>query len=631
MTTLTPITLAGTITGWTGQTLYGENDGLGLANQYATYNVTINPVLAQTHGDASTREPNAYNALDVSEGMFLSDVEGGTIVKIINIDSKTADSISCTVEDVDMMSYRLNASNDMATSASVKIFSLNPEGEAVFAGSPFAAQGLQKVQSRFSLNERDDRVKFTQNTPTDLRKGDIVAIDVNGKLAKYGTPNSSEVKVGIVVDVYRGGKDIFVKPFNDIIRGYDESESLTGNPGDVYYTDVNNIGEITTATGGKSVFMHLNNKIATTVNITSSIDPSSNDLIKINGVTVFDGPNGDTVANVAAFKDLVNTKTNETFVSAAITQAPGEVNAEGNILAYTTADHGVSGQDMINIVGEVGVTPSSLASITIGDGVNAPVTITFDTPDITIYGGTYDAMSAVAILAEFTNAITSGNLDLVAELYDSTDHNGQAIKISTTGTATGIFLTNLSSNGFGANAVGSGGFTGLTMTAALGASTLTLTRNSGGSIEIDGSPLAGGYINQSGVVSSKNGRTPYLLLIESEGGSGLEATGVDVKVDLDKAPSNTSADGDTTGIQITYSPFSDGAVSITVNGLGANIGNGVKVEACYFSNDGGASAKSIANISAGDTLYWNGSIAEFELDSTDEIDIVYQASSLDII
>ena len=88
---------------------------------------------------------------------------------------------------------------------------------------------------------------------------------------------------------------------------------------------------------------HLNNKIATTVNITSSTDPSSNDLIEINGVTVFDGPNGDTVADVAAFKDLVNTKTNETFVSAAITQAPGEINAEGNTLAYTANDHGVAG------------------------------------------------------------------------------------------------------------------------------------------------------------------------------------------------------------------------------------------------------------------------------------------------
>jgi hypothetical protein len=563
--------------------------------------------------------------------MFLSNTDGNTILRISSITAKTADTFSCTVEDVDMMSYRLHSSNTIDLNEQIKIFSLNPEGEPVFAGSPFTdAQSLQKVQSRFSLNEKDDRVKFSQTLSSNLSKGDIVSVDASGNLVKYGTAGSSEVKVGIVVDIYRGGKDIFVKPFNDVVRNYADAEGLVGAPGDVYYTDLNNAGEITTATGGKAVFMHLNTKIATTVNIVSDVDPSSNDVIEINGVTVFDGPNGDTVNDVEAFKDLLNTKTAETNVSASITQAPGEVNAEGNTLAYTSGDHGVAGQDMLNIVGEVGSTPSSIASITIGDGVNAPVTISFDSPDITIFGGTYDAMSPTAILAAFTDAISSGSLDLVAELYDSTDHAGQAIRITTTGSATGIFLNNQSSNGFGANAVGSGGFTGLTTTAALGASTLTLTRASGGAIEIDGTPLAGGYINQNGVVSSKNGRTPYLLLIESEGGSGLEATGVDVKEDLNKAPLETTADGDTTGIQITYTPFSDGAVAITVNGLGANIGDGAKDEPCYFSSDDGVTAKEIANISAGDTLYWNGSIGGFELDATDEIDIIYQASSLDI-
>lgn len=631
MTTLTPITLSGSISTWVGQNLYGENDGLGLQNQYSTYEITVSSINPQTHGDSSTREPNIYNGLDISEGMFLSNTDGNTILRISSITAKTADTFSCTVEDVDMMSYRLHSSNTIDLNEQIKIFSLNPEGEPVFAGSPFTdAQSLQKVQSRFSLNEKDDRVKFFQTSSSNLSKGDIVSVDTSGNLVKYGTPGSSEVKVGIVVDIYRGGKDIFVKPFNDIVRNYADAEGLVGAPGDVYYTDLNNAGEITTATGGKAVFMHLNTKIATTVNIVSDVDPSSNDVIEINGVTVFDGPNGDTVNDVESFKDLLNTKTAETNVSASITQAPGEVNAEGNTLAYTSSDHGVAGQDMLNIVGEVGSTPSSIASITIGDGVNAPVTISFDSPDITIFGGTYDAMSPTAILAAFTDAISSGSLDLVAELYDSTDHAGQAIRITTTGNATGIFLNNQSSNGFGANAVGSGGFTGLTTTAALGASTLTLTRASGGAIEIDGTPLAGGYINQNGVVSSKNGRTPYLLLIESEGGSGLEATGVDVKEDLNKAPLQTSADGDTTGIQITYTPFSDGAVSVTVNGLGANVGNGAKDEPCYFSSDDGTTAKEIANISAGDTLYWNGSIAEFELDGTDEIDIIYQSSSLDI-
>ena len=55
----------------------------------------------------------------------------------------------------------------------------------------------------------------------------------------------------------------------------------------------------------------------------------------------------------------------------------------------------------------------------------------------------------------------------------------------------------------------------------------------------------------------------------------------------------------------------------------------VKTEASYFSNDGGTSARLIADIEAGDTLYWNGSIAGYELDATDDIDVGYEKSSLD--
>lgn len=208
MTTLTPITLSGVTSGWLGQNLYGENDGLGLSEQYYTYEISIDTVQPQTHGDASTREAGVYNALDISEGMFLSDAEGNTIVRIASITAKAPDSFSCIVEDVDMMSYRLNSVNNIDISANVKIFSLNPEGEPVFANAPFSASALQRIQSRFSLNEKDDRVKFKHALKTDLVKGDIVSVNTDGKLVKYGTPNSSEVKVGIVVDVYRGGKDV---------------------------------------------------------------------------------------------------------------------------------------------------------------------------------------------------------------------------------------------------------------------------------------------------------------------------------------------------------------------------------------------------------------------------------------
>jgi hypothetical protein len=67
-----------------------------------------------------------------------------------------------------------------------------------------------------------------------------------------------------------------------------------------------------------------------------------------------------------------------------------------------------------------------------------------------------------------------------------------------------------------------------------------------------------------------------------------------------------------------------------VNGLGVNIGNGVKTKDCYFSSDQGITPKQISNITSGDELYWNGSIAGFQLDGGDLIDIVYDASSNDV-
>ena len=168
------------------------------------------------------------------------------------------------------------------------------------------------------------------------------------------------------------------------------------------------------------------------------------------------------------------------------------------------------------------------------------------------------------------------------------------------------------------------------LSATLGAATLTLTRASGGPIEIDGTPLSGSYINQSGVVSSYSGRVPFLMLIESEGGGGVAETGVNTRVDYNQSPSATSSDGDTTGLTITYTPFGDGAVIVKVNGLQVNLGNGAKDEAAYFSADGGTTARLVADIAAGDTLYWMGSVATYELETDDDIDIVYDASSNDV-
>lgn len=79
-----------------------------------------------------------------------------------------------------------------------------------------------------------------------------------------------------------------------------------------------------------------------------------------------------------------------------------------------------------------------------------------------------------------------------------------------------------------------------------------------------------------------------------------------------------------TGITMDYTPYRDGTINVIVNGVSVNEGDGVKTAEVYFSNDGGVTAKMIANIEAGDELYWNAAIAGFELSSTDGIDIEYQ-------
>ena len=629
---LTPLTLSGAIQSFNGETLYGESDGLGLASQYLTYDVIIKDIQEQTHADASTRNAFKYNGLDLSAGMFISDTAGSSILRINSISAKSSSSITCVCEDVDMMSYRLQSQNSMSNEQQIKIFGLNPEGEPVFAGSPFQVEALQKIASRFSLNEKDDRVRFQHASNTNLAKGEIVAIDASGNLVKYGTAGSSSTKLGVVVDTYRGGKDIFIKPFNDILRKYAQPEELTGTPGGTYYTKQDGSGDITTTSGGKQVFMHLNSAIANTANITSTSQPDATDTVILNGITIFNGPNGDNVpADAAATAALFNGQTANTNVSASITQAPGEVNAEGNTIAYGGggADGGAGYGDILIYTNATGAGPASgnFPEITISDGNNTG-TVTFNNPNFAQFG--YDAVTWDIVLQEIQTVITNSNLELVATSYTSQTHGAGMITISTTGAATGITLANVHADEFGSNIVGNSSITGLTLSASLGASTLTLTRTSGGPIELTGSPLDGGYLNQSGVVSSYGGRIPFLLMIEAEGGGGVAETGVNTRADYNQNPSATSSDGDTTGLTITYTPFGDGAVIVKVNGLQINIGNGAKDQAAYFSADGGTTAKSVADIAAGDTLYWMGSIATYELETDDGLDFVYDASSNDV-
>ena len=87
----------------------------------------------------------------------------------------------------------------------------------------------------------------------------------------------------------------------------------------------------------------------------------------------------------------------------------------------------------------------------------------------------------------------------------------------------------------------------------------------------------------------------------------------------------TSGNNSTTGITLSNTPSQYSRVQLFVNGQLQKIGDGTFSNVdCYFSNDGGLSALLFTSLVSGDVLYWNGVSAGFELDATDEIDIIYE-------
>ena len=113
-------------------------------------------------------------------------------------------------------------------------------------------------------------------------------------------------------------------------------------------------------------------------------------------------------------------------------------------------------------------------------------------------------------------------------------------------------------------------------------------------------------------------------------GSSILPDGILTYVDKAINPIETSGNYSSTGIIMTYSPYQDSYVSVEVNGISVDLGDGVRDTDSYFSGDGGNTPTSIEEIRAGDQLYWNGQIAGFDLVADDEINLIYEAKAEDL-
>jgi hypothetical protein len=116
----------------------------------------------------------------------------------------------------------------------------------------------------------------------------------------------------------------------------------------------------------------------------------------------------------------------------------------------------------------------------------------------------------------------------------------------------------------------------------------------------------------SGIVTGGGGGTTERLVLEGKDELALITT-----IDGDKA----------TNFTLISNPNNASYVMVSVNGKEVTVGDAEKTKACYFSGDGGTTARSFSSshpngkVQTGDELYWNGSIAGYQLDINDKINI----------
>ena len=91
--------------------------------------------------------------------------------------------------------------------------------------------------------------------------------------------------------------------------------------------------------------------------------------------------------------------------------------------------------------------------------------------------------------------------------------------------------------------------------------------------------------------------------------------------ELTPAASAGSDDFDTT-LAIAGTPL--GQVEVFINGVAYIVGDGSKVKDCYFTGDTGTTARAMTAIVATDELYFNPTIAGFDLETSDRISILYE-------
>ena len=643
--TTPPLFIYGTIDQVVGVDMYEHIDDtqISFTGAYQTYEITVSGINYQTIGTAETRSGVAkqYTALDIKGGDWITNTNGQIVLNIIEVLEKTDTSIKFIVKDIDMIVYKTYANSTLSIDDQIAFFEVSDNRVPLLNGPDIQSffnipLAIDKIQGRFAAEEESERYRFEFDVPnTSVDKGDIITVDTSGNIVKYGSANASEIPVGVVIEKIINDTVIYVKPFNTIVDNHTSPELLTGSAGDIYYAHPSNPGAMATTKYPGALPLFLQVKDATPTKIQSSVSnylPTSSDIVKINNTTVFDGSMHLVPANVGAFVNLINASTS-------VHKVVASERADFASVSSTATASTVSVSTIV--VSQDGGSTYNGLTVTFSDGTNSTTVDLDENQGVTLipYPGapTYLTYNAHLIAGVLNIAFQNDGVNLEASASYPGDGPNPTIYGILTITATdanaSINISGSDTDGFGNTFTGGMGITATTPASA--DSFLVLERQDGGDIMITGS---GAYINNNGITSSSIGTAPILLMLEGQ--DKEQETGVSTNADKNQVViATTTHDHFVTGIDMDYTPFSDSAVIVKVNGVEVNVGDGDNTEDCYFTNptDVGFNtagnsmvARAMADIEQGDILIWNPSASGYQLDPTDDIDIVYDASSYDV-
>jgi hypothetical protein len=245
-------------------------------------------VSRQNQSAYNTREPGLYNGQDVTVGQWIANLVSGQAWQIIQIDSKTQNSVSAVIQDV----YRYNTFRDPSGSGNGSpvpglyvVFSIGdtglPELDPVPPSGVSATFSIN-LQSRFQyINLQYDYPLYQENN--NFFVNDVVAANSDTNSFVLSDDNN-RVVIGRVTSISDTKPGWFT--INPVQKIVDFLDYLPGDIGDIIYTDIDNPGEITIEPGGTELYVKLRNNTSSVSTSVLSGPTTTGNVFQLNGLDI---------------------------------------------------------------------------------------------------------------------------------------------------------------------------------------------------------------------------------------------------------------------------------------------------------------------------------------------------------